>query len=381
MILAGDIGGTKTYLGLFSVEGARVRTVEIVSFKTLDFDSLESLVLYFLKGRDPIRSACFGIPGPVVDNCVEATNIPWKLNGYDLGRVAGIRHVYLVNDLVATGFGLGVLSPEETLVLNEGHQNGPATSALIAAGTGLGECILYWDGFEHVVLPCEAGHSDFAPHDDIQLELLQWLHKTHRYVCVERVLSGPGLVTIYDFLRETARGKENPDIAAEMRNGRFREDFFYRLCGDVITTPPLRSQLADSPGELRNLILFIAQRLVGEEEAERLASEVERWVEHRLGPGYPWAGNVRELEQCVRSVLVHREYHPAHEPRGDTRTAFADSVVRGAFGADELIARYCTLVYAQTGSYVETARRLGLDRRTVKDRIDAPFLEALRKES
>lgn len=219
MILAGDIGGTKTYLGLFSVEGSRVRTIEISSFKTRDFDSLEQLVLHFLKGRDPVRSACFGIPGPVVDNCVEATNIPWKLNGYDLARAAGIRHVYLVNDLVATGFGLGVLSPNETLVLNEGHQNGPATSALIAAGTGLGECILYWNGFEHVVLPCEAGHSDFAPHDDLQIELLRWLHKNHRYVCVERVLSGPGLVTIYEFLRETGRGKEYPQIAEEMQTG------------------------------------------------------------------------------------------------------------------------------------------------------------------
>lgn len=216
MILAGDIGGTKTYLGLFAVEGTRVRTVEIKSFRTLDFASLEDLVREFLKGRNPVRSACFGIPGPVVDNCVEATNIPWKLNGYDLARTAGIRRVYLVNDLVATGFGLGVLAPEETLVLNEGHKNGPATCALVAAGTGLGECILYWNGFEHVVLPCEAGHSDFAPHDELQIELLQWLHTKHPYVCLERVLSGPGLVTIYEFLRETGRGKEVPEISQQM---------------------------------------------------------------------------------------------------------------------------------------------------------------------
>ena len=219
MILAGDIGGTKTYLGLFAVEGSRVRTVEISSFKTRDFTSLEDLVVQFIHGRDPIRSACFGIPGPVVDNRVEATNIPWKLNGYDLARAAGIRRVYLVNDLVATGFGLGILSPEETLVLNEGHKNGPATCALVAAGTGLGECILYWNGFEHVVLPCESGHSDFAPHDDLQIELLRWLRKTHPYVCLERVLSGPGLVTIYEFLRETGRGKENSAIAAQMLSG------------------------------------------------------------------------------------------------------------------------------------------------------------------
>jgi glucokinase len=219
MILAGDIGGTKTYLGLFSVEGSRVHTIESDSFKTADFDSLESLVLQFLKGRDPVRSACFGIPGPVVENSVEATNIPWKLNGYDVARATGIRRVYLVNDLVATGFGLGILSPEETLVLNRGDQSGPGTSALIAAGTGLGECILYWNGFEHVVLPCEAGQSDFAPHDGLQIELLQWLQRKHPVVCLERVLSGPGIVNIYDFLAETGRGKESPQIKEEMRVG------------------------------------------------------------------------------------------------------------------------------------------------------------------
>lgn len=219
MILAGDIGGTKTYLGFFTVEGARVRTIEISSFRTRDYSSLEELVLQFLKGKDPVRSACFGIPGPVVDNRVEATNIPWKLNGYDVARAAGIRRVYLVNDLVATGFGLGVLSPDETLVLNEGTQSGPGTSALVAAGTGLGECILYWNGSEHVVLPSEAGQSDFAPHDTLQIELLQWLRRKFPVVCLERVLSGPGFVNIYEFLRETGRGKELPSIAEEMRKG------------------------------------------------------------------------------------------------------------------------------------------------------------------
>ncbi len=219
MILAGDIGGTKTYLGLFTVEGARVRTLHISSFRTRDFDSLEDLVTQFLKGKDPVRSACFGIPGPVVDNQVEATNVPWKLNGYDVARATGIRRVHLVNDLVATGFGLGVLSPDETLVLNKGTQSGPGTCALVAAGTGLGECILYWNGFEHVVLPAEAGHSDFAPHDALQIELLQWLRRKLPVVCLERVLSGPGLVNIYDFLRETGRGKEVPALAEEMRYG------------------------------------------------------------------------------------------------------------------------------------------------------------------
>jgi transcriptional regulator with AAA-type ATPase domain len=164
----------------------------------------------------------------------------------------------------------------------------------------------------------------------------------------------------------------NRDLAAEMRAGRFREDLYYRLCADLIATPSLREQLADAPEDLPKLILFIARTVVPDEAAE-LAGEVETWVDRHLGRDYPWPGNFRELEQCVRNVLVRKEYHPAARPQieADPLRALTDAMAAGKLTMDELEQRYCTLVYAQTGSYQETARRLGRNWRTVKSKIDS----------
>jgi len=166
----------------------------------------------------------------------------------------------------------------------------------------------------------------------------------------------------------------NRDLAQEMQAGRFREDFYYRLCSDLIVTPSLQEQLIEEPGEIRYLIAFIARRMAGDEAAD-LAAEVEEWIDSHLGRDYSWPGNVRELEQCVRNVLIRREYHPLSTPATNGRDAFTRAVGEGAFTAEELLCRYCTLVYAQTGSYEQTARRLNLDRRTVKRKIDPALLE------
>jgi DNA-binding NtrC family response regulator len=171
----------------------------------------------------------------------------------------------------------------------------------------------------------------------------------------------------------------NRDLAREMRTGRFRADLYYRLCSDLILTPSLREQLQDAPGELRTLLRALAARIAGDEEAEAVADEAERWIAARLGPEYPWPGNVRELEQCVRNVLVRGEYRPPDLPAPpDARQALVEALLAGDLTADELLRRYCTLVYSRTGSYVETARRLGLDRRTVRERIDPALLADLR---
>lgn len=167
----------------------------------------------------------------------------------------------------------------------------------------------------------------------------------------------------------------NRDVAAEMAAGRFRRDFYYRLCADVITTPTLRGQLADSPDDLRNLILVIARRVAGETEAEELAAEVERWIEAHLGLDYAWPGNMRELEQCTRSVLIRGEYRPP--PARPADEAFMEAARAGALSAEELLRGYCTRVYARTRSYQETARLLGLDRRTVRAKIDPVQLARL----
>jgi hypothetical protein len=168
----------------------------------------------------------------------------------------------------------------------------------------------------------------------------------------------------------------NCDLPAEIEAGRFRRDLYYRLCADVIHTPTLREQIADSPGELPGLISIITARIVGEEDAEDLTREVVDFVRRHLGADYPWPGNVRELEQCVRNVLVRGHYHPAEFPRGDDVAALLRS---GELSADALLRRYCTEVYARTGSYEEAGRRLGLDRRTVKAKLDPELLERLRR--
>jgi transcriptional regulator of acetoin/glycerol metabolism len=168
------------------------------------------------------------------------------------------------------------------------------------------------------------------------------------------------------------------DLAALMRAGRFREDLYYRICADHVTTPSLREQLDDAPGERRVLVRFIAEKVAGPTEADALADEVEAWIDRHLPAGYAWSGNVRELEQCVRSVLVRRAYRPPARDGGDDADALARDFLEGRLSADAMARRYLTIVHAQTGSYSETARRLGVDRRTVAARVDRELLARLR---
>jgi len=165
----------------------------------------------------------------------------------------------------------------------------------------------------------------------------------------------------------------NRDLAADIRNGRFREDLYYRLCSDQIATPSLAEQLADSPQVLRELVVHIARRIAGD-EGEELAGEVTGWIEQHLERGYSWPGNYRELEQCVRNVLIRRDYRPSRSAPHDPIEQFTSDLRAGRLTADQAISRYATIVYKQTGSYEETARRLEIDRRTVKSKIDPEFL-------
>jgi DNA-binding NtrC family response regulator len=162
-----------------------------------------------------------------------------------------------------------------------------------------------------------------------------------------------------------------------MASGRFRKDLYYRLCSDIIVTPALEEQLGAADGERAALVRFLARRVAGDAEAEPLAEETERWIDAQLGDGYRWPGNVRELEQCVRNVMIRGEYRPPQAARLSGRQRIAEEMLAGSLNADELLRRYCTLVYAETGSYQETARRLNLDRRTVKDKVDPELLSRL----
>jgi transcriptional regulator with PAS, ATPase and Fis domain len=171
----------------------------------------------------------------------------------------------------------------------------------------------------------------------------------------------------------------NRDLAEEMQAGRFREDFYYRLCANRIRTPSLDEVLKGAPGELENLVGFIAARVAGPDEASALADETCSWINRKLGSDYLWPGNFRELQQCVRNILIHREYHP-DEVRGRGGQQLAQELSDGRLTMEELQRRYVTQVYAKTGKYEETGRRLGIDRRTVKKYLDAELLAELRKD-
>lgn len=171
----------------------------------------------------------------------------------------------------------------------------------------------------------------------------------------------------------------NRDLVREMREGRFRDDLYYRLCSDTIEVPSLASRIADSPAELEELVEVLAHRAAGVDEAPELAAEVLQWIGANLDSGYAWPGNVRELSQCVSNVLIRGDYRPVPTtPAGDPRERLAAAFVEGKLSADELLERYCTLVYHREGSYVAAAERLGIDRRTVKAHIDSALLGELR---
>lgn len=201
MILAGDVGGTKTALALFEEGGAALMLVREATWRSHDFSNLEAVVGQLL-GSDspgPIDVACFGVPGPVVDGRSVTTNLPWEVEEGKLARAIGVPRVKLVNDLEAAGYGMLGLPASEMATLQPGApKTGPRV--LIAAGTGLGEAILAWDGRRYTVMASEGGHTDFAPRNAREIELLRFLMREFGHVSYERVLSGPGLHNIYRFL-------------------------------------------------------------------------------------------------------------------------------------------------------------------------------------
>lgn len=256
---------------------------------------------------------------------------------------------------------LSALSP--TLIESElfGHRRGAFTGAVEDREGWLETC-----GPHGTVFLDEIGDLD----PGIQVKLLRVLQ--------ERVFQRIGEQEERRFEGKIIAATHR-DLAAEMGAGHFRPDFYYRVCADRIETPGLRVQLADSPDEIGRLLDVLARRIAGDAEGPALAGEAQRWIAQQLGDAYPWPGNVRELEQCVRNVLVRGAYVPPRAPRERDEDLSAQ-LAEGRLSADELLRRYCTEVYAEVGSYEETARRLGLDRRTVKAKIDPQRLAALRGE-
>jgi len=201
MILAGDIGGTKSNIGLFDVQQGKLNRVAHERYLSHQHAGLQEIVQDFL-GKNPakIDAASFGVAGPVVDNRVHGTNLPWIVDGAAAAAQLGLPRVRILNDLEATAFGVGVLSPSDLVTIYEGVPLRTATCVVIAAGTGLGEAILFWDGKQHLAMGTEGGHADFAPHTPQQAKLWEFLRARLDYVSAEIILSGRGFQNVHEFL-------------------------------------------------------------------------------------------------------------------------------------------------------------------------------------
>jgi glucokinase len=216
VILAGDVGGTKTHLGLFRVESGTPMLLREHRYHTADFHSLEDVCADFLSaGKEPIQSACFGVPGLIIDGEARATNVHWRMQESSLSRALGGTRVRLINDLGAAAYGVMHLADAEVCVLQRGaFQLHQGDIAIIAAGTGLGEGALVFENGRYYSVASEGGHASFAPRDDEQIKLYRYLRARFGHVSAERVLSGPGLFNIYSFLREHRRTPEPKWLAA-----------------------------------------------------------------------------------------------------------------------------------------------------------------------
>ncbi|MGZ3533994.1 MAG: glucokinase [Thermodesulfobacteriota bacterium] len=217
IVLAGDVGGTKTRLGLFEVTRGRLRLVFEKSFLNRNYRGLENILVDFIKGQKGITAACFGVAGPVTEEVVVAANLPWWIDIQSLRKVLPFEKMEVINDLVANAYGIPVLKKGDFEILNPGKIK-TGNQALISAGTGLGEAILFWEGQQHVPSPSEGGHAEFGPRSHLELELFHYLSDRFDHVSYERVLSGEGLVSIYQFLKDSKRfGSETAWISEKIK--------------------------------------------------------------------------------------------------------------------------------------------------------------------
>jgi glucokinase len=246
MILAGDVGGTKVHLALYNMVEGHLVPIRDEKFPAHEFPGLEGVVEHFLSAgtedKKSITAACFGVPGPVRDGRLKLTNLPWTLDTRDLERTLGIPHIYLINDLEANGYGIPQLAPDKIFTLHEGDPAATGHQGLIAAGTGLGEALLIWDGKQHRPIPSEGGHCDFAARTDREVALLEYLRRIlNGRVSLERVVSGLGIKNIYAFLRDVEKLDEpqwlKARLAAEDPNaviGECAEDGSSSICFETM---------------------------------------------------------------------------------------------------------------------------------------------------
>lgn len=219
-ILAADVGGTKTVLAIYNIEDGEFEELHKEVFPSGSHEYFEDLLLEFLdkKNHQDIVAATFGIAGPIKNQCCVTTNLPWTIDAAKIARELGIPKVHLLNDLEAAAY--GILRLDHFYELNASAEEKPGHIAVIAAGTGLGEAILFFDGVDYHAMPSEGGHCEFASQNELEDQLLLFLRERFNgHVSMERVLSGDGFGNLYDFLKSTGSASENPELEAKMQQG------------------------------------------------------------------------------------------------------------------------------------------------------------------
>src|SRR5579872_5082215 len=221
MILAGDIGATRTRLAAFQTEGSRLDCVVQKTYASQERGGLKEILVEFIRTEGiAVHSACFGVAGPVRGGKSKISNLPWTIDSRELAGQLKLNSVGLLNDLEAYAYGIDALESKDFVTLSAGSEDAEGNRAVISARTGLGVAGLYWDGYRHHPFACEGGHADFAPRDQAQTELLTYLQKKYGRISYERVLSGPGIKNIYDFLRDTKKAEEPAEVHEQMASAR-----------------------------------------------------------------------------------------------------------------------------------------------------------------
>jgi glucokinase len=220
MILAADVGGTKTNLAFFEVREEGLVVVEQARYASRDFNSLDELALHFLsEHRLQAQHACFAAAGPCHQGICEATNLPWHIDARKLQAELKVESALVINDLEATAYAVDILPDNDFVVLQKGSASAAGNAAVIAAGTGLGQAGMFWDGTQLRPFASEGGHSDFAPRNSLEADLFVFLRERFGHVAWERVLSGPGLLNLYQFFFTRSPADASAKVAEEMKQG------------------------------------------------------------------------------------------------------------------------------------------------------------------
>lgn len=259
MILAGDIGGTKTNLALYKYKDGALELQTQHLFVSKNYQSFTDVIQEFISSYNikNIEAVCLGIAGPIINGVCKTTNLPWIIDSKELQKVCNTSKVKLLNDLEATAYGMLYLDEDEFADINPSAKKIKANRAVIAAGTGLGEAILFFDGENYHPICSEGGHSDFAPLNPLQDELLVWMRKRHpEHVSVERLVSGIGIYTIYEFLKERDFVKESK-IMLELNETDDKNAMVTKcaLEGDILCTEAIKIFVEIYAAEAGNLAL------------------------------------------------------------------------------------------------------------------------------